>query len=219
MRNGDRLRTFLDNLSVGYLGKFPNTASAENYANTTGGGLSGGMWYYNTTADAYFYWNGSIWVSGEINVVEYPIFDWLLLNGAAADTLNGGNISTTNLPVASQVPAIQFKVDLYELVNDVNLLIAVMGGHSTINQTLDLDLDHAVVNPGENYNTKAGGATVNSAPVSPAVAYERFAGDIIYSIPHADLEAGGSLECRLTRNVGAETGDFHIWQIRAYQVL
>ena len=149
--------------------------------------------------------------------IELPIFDWLLLNGAFADTLNGGRISTSNLPQASQGPAIQFKVDLYDMRTGRPLMIAVMCGHSTVSQGLDIDLEYVVVNTGENYNTKALEAVLNLTPTTPNVAYQRFI--MLFTVPAAGLVTGGSFEGRIIRNVGAETGDLHIWQIRAYQVV
>jgi len=159
--------------------------------------------------------SGPSGVGGAGNI-ELPIFDWLLLNGAFADTLNGGRISTSNLPVIAQAPAIQFKVDLFDLKITSNLLIAVICGHSTINQDLDIDFEYVVVNPGENFNTKAMEAVLNLTPTTPNIAYNRFV--MLFTVPVDQLVANGSFEGRIIRNIGGETGDLHIWQIRAYQV-
>lgn len=163
------------------------------------------------TAPAVYHWVRAFKIS------EPPIFSWLLFNGALADTLNGGKITTTRLPVGSTDPGHQFKVDLKGIDPAVDLIIQIIYSHSTINETLDLDLNYVAVNQGENFNTKVAGAALNATPTTPGTAYERHS--YIFVIPNADLEEDGSLECQHSRDTaGVDLGDTHIWEVRAYQV-
>lgn len=151
------------------------------------------------------------------DISSLPVMDWLLFNGAVGDSLNAGRITTTRMPKTATNPGIQFKVDLEHYDPADNIIILIAMAHSTLTQTLDLDLNYVLVNPGENFNTKAPGVVLNETPVTPGVAYEAFTQ--IFTIPAAAITApGGYLECQLSRdNAGADTGDLHIWEVRAYQ--
>ena len=147
---------------------------------------------------------------------DLPIFDWTLFNGALADSLNSGKITTSRLPKSATDPGVQCKVDLKNYDGSKDVIIQVIASHSTALQPIDVDLNYVEVGPGENFNTEAPGATLNAVPTTPATAYERFT--FTFTIPAADINSNGSLELQLSRDTaGADTGDLHIWEIRAYQ--
>lgn len=203
---------------LGYLGEFASDALAEAEAVAGYGGLSDGMWYWNTMDNEYRIFNGTVWLVYDVRMVDFPIFEWMLFNGAVAGTLNTGKITTTKLPKQTEKPGIQFKVDLRDMIDDVDMVIELVGSHSTITQTLNINLDNTIINPGENFNTKAAEATLNIPPVTPGAAFQRFTAQFI--VPAVALEVCGSFEGQLWReNAGADTGDLHIWQLRAYQVI
>jgi len=154
-------------------------------------------------------------INEKIIVKTVGIADFLLQSGATTGSLNSGEILTVNLPSASTAPKFRFKVDLNTISSEKDLLIDVIFAHSTASQTLALALDYIAVNPGDNFNTKATGATLNATPVTPATVYDRFVET--FTIPIANLVENGSLECKLTRNVGVDTGDLHVWIVRVYQ--
>jgi len=146
------------------------------------------------------------------------IYDWIMFNGAVADTLNGGKITTSRLPVGSVDPGIQFKDDMKHYSSNRNVTVEIIAAHSTTTQTLDIDLNYVTVNPAENFNTKAAGAVLNATPVTPGTAYQRFT--FTFTVPLADILEDGSIEFRMSRDTGgADTGDLHIWAVRVYQVM
>lgn len=156
------------------------------------------------------------WVPINADLVDFAVFNWLMFNGAINGTLNGGCISTSRLLKVSANPGVQFKVDLNKLSTNTDLLIQLICAHSTVGQTLDLDLEPLNIGITENFNTKAVGVSINATPTTPAVAYDWFAAN--FTIPIATLSAGGSFEGRIVRdNTGADTGDLDIWGIRAFQ--
>ena len=154
-------------------------------------------------------------INEKIIVKTVGIADFLLQSGATTGTLHNGEILTVNLPSVSSAPKFRFKVDLNTISSSKDLLIDVICAHSTTGQTLDLDLDYICVNPGDNFDNKVAGATLTEAPVTPATAYERFVET--FTIPIEDIQENGSLECKFTRDVGADTGDLHVWVVRVYQ--
>lgn len=145
-----------------------------------------------------------------------PEFDWLMFNGAVNDTLNGGKITTTKLPKTATDPGVQFKVDNRFYITGKDMFIQVLCGHSTIFQNLDIDLNYVRTGVGLNLNTQPGAAPLNETPATPGVAYNGFV--ITFTVPGADVVQGGGIEFQLSRDTsGADTGDLHIWEIRAYQ--
>ena len=146
----------------------------------------------------------------------HRIYDWLLFNGAASGTLNTGKITTTTLPKVSVDPGVQFKIDNRFFLTGQDMTIQVLCGHSTLTQTLDMDLNYVRTGVGLNLNTQVAAAVLNVTPVTPGTAYEGFV--ITFTIPGADIVQGGGIEFQLSRDTaGADTGDLEIWELRAYQ--
>jgi len=198
------------------LGPHANDVDAAAFA-TSQGYTRDSMIYWNTTLGCYRIYDGTNWVCLAIRKVDYPIFEWLLFNGAVASTLNGGEISTSKLPKVSVDPGIQFKVALNNLIASHDLIIELTFGHSTLTQTLDLDLNYVSVGAAENLDTKASAPVLNITPVTPGTAYQKSIE--IFTVPHAQISDAAAVEFRLSRDTaGADTGDLEIWNIRAYQI-
>lgn len=164
--------------------------------------------------------------TGSINVMCAPetqesktfhrIYSWLVFNGATADTLAGGRVTPTKLPKTSTDPGIQFKADERYFITGVDMVVILICGHSTLTQTLDMDLNYTQIGSGLNLNTQPGEAPLNETPVTPGVAYDHFL--ITFTIPGAAVVAERGFEFAISRDTaGADTGDLEIWGALAYQ--
>jgi len=142
---------------------------------------------------------------------------FLLQNGAITGSVNGGYIRTVVLPKSSDTPTVQFKAFLHGIIETVDMKVDIISMHSTVGQNLDLDLEYTVVGSGDNFDTKAQEAVLNETPTTPDVAFDRFV--VSFTIPQENISEDSALEMRLTRNVGAETGDYEIWGVIIYQVI